>query len=164
MTRSATKRGSGRCYILVANDIASGGTAARAEEIARVLLEAGFWAFSPRAPMRGRLTAGDRALIYLAGPGRRHFVARAVIGGGVRPLSDTERAVLASLGIGFLSEGVRLRDVRKLEPPVPIGPLVPCLRFITNRKYYGHNLRLPIVAIPDEDYDLILGEAPCYPE
>lgn len=144
---------SGGRFIFVANDIM--GTSAT--RIAETLLAKGFWAFAAAAPHLRRLAERDQVLIYLAGPKRRYFVARATLGSGVTGIGHAEGQVLRSLGLTFLRYQVKFRDVTKLEPPVPIEPLLSGLDFIKDKRNWGLHLRLPIVRIGEHDFVAVMG-------
>jgi len=129
-----------------------------ANEIADALLGRNFWAFTSQAPLRKRLSEGDAILIYLAGPRRRYFVARGEVARESDEVRAHEREVLESLGLSFMPYRVLLRSVRRIDPPVHIGPLILQLDFVTEKRNYGLHLRLPIVRIGREDFELILSK------
>lgn len=143
-------------YIFVANDVpTSPGETITANEIADSLLKEHFWAFTRGAPVRKRLNRGDRVLIYLAGLHRRYFVAKAVLASASNHPSRHEKAVLDALHLPFMTYTVRLHNVEIFNPPIHMKPLVPHLKFIREKRNYGLHLRLPIVPITEEDYQLI---------
>ena len=77
--------------IFVANDISMiKDRKILAIDIKDALLKYGFWSFSETAPLRAKLKEGDKVLFYLAGPGRREFVAVATIA------NDAEKLVSGS--------------------------------------------------------------------
>lgn len=149
-------------YLFVANDVPLSPTKhISARHIAKELLNRGFWAFTASAPLRGRLNYGDKILIYLAGPSRREFVAKATV---TQPATTVEpgceeEAVLSTLGLSFMAYRVSLGDVIWFSAPIKIRPLIPQLKFISEKKNYGLHLRLPIVRIDPEDYELIVNSA-----
>ena len=146
-------------FIFVANDISMiENRKISAINIKDTLLEHGFWSFSETAPLRAKLREGDRVLIYLAGPGRREFVAVATIENGAEELvkGSKEKGILSKLGIGFLKYKVQLKDVVSFPNGIKISHLIDKLNFIVDKKNYGLHLRLPIVRINSTDFELIL--------
>lgn len=147
-------------WIFVANDLPlSPVKTVAAEKIADVLLARGYWAFTEAAPLRTRLRPGDRVLIYLAGPGRRHFVARARIASSTQPVDAAKTRDLESLGLSIFPYAVLLGEIERFRVPVSIKPLIPRLNFISEKRNYGLHLRLPIIRIPQADFDLICSRA-----
>ena len=79
-------------FIFVANDISMiEDSKVSAIDIKNTLLKYGFWSFSETARLRAKLREGDRVLIYLAGPGRREFVAVATIANNAEELERGSR-------------------------------------------------------------------------
>lgn len=147
-------------HLFIANDIQASETIVSANHIADILLQAGFWAFSPMAPLARRLKEADKVLIYLAGKGRRHFVARADIAAEARtivPGSEREE-LLRTLGLGFMKTEVELAQVEWFNNPIVLQSLIEDLQFIKEKKNYGLHLRLPIVRIRQSDYIRITRE------
>lgn len=147
-------------YIFVANDLqGTTSEAVSASTIFEELSTRGFWAFTAAAPLRAKLCSGDQVLLYLAGLGRRHFVAAVTLGSVAMPLEPVHSRVFEELGIPFFEYSVSMKSVRRLAEPIAIKPLVHQLSFITDKVNYGLHLRLPIVRISKEDYELITSEA-----
>lgn len=146
-------------FIFIANDISMiADKKISAIDIKDKLLKHGFWSFSETAPLRAKLREGDRVLIYLAGPGRREFVAVATIAKNAEELvsGSEEKKILSGLGIGFLKYKVQLKDVLNFPSAIKITYLIDKLNFIIDKKNYGLHLRLPIVRINSTDFELIL--------
>ncbi|HHY32799.1 MAG TPA: EVE domain-containing protein [Firmicutes bacterium] len=150
----------GNYFIFVANDVQiSPEEVASAYDIADALLGRGFWAFTTQAPLRTKLVKGDEVLVYLAGPGRRYFVAAAQVAAESGKVSKEQRDILRGFGLSFMEHSIVLSNIRRLEPFIEIRPLIPNLDFIVNKENYGLHLRLPIVQIKREDFDRIIGKA-----
>lgn len=146
-------------FIFVANDISMiEDSKVSAIDIKNTLLKYGFWSFSETARLRAKLREGDRVLIYLAGPGRREFVAVATIANGAEELviGSEEKKVLSGLGIGFLKYKVQLKDVVNFSNGIKITHLIDKLNFIVHKKNYGLHLQMPIVPINSTDFELII--------
>jgi predicted RNA-binding protein len=149
-------------FIFVANDISLLDKKISVVDIKDILLTNSFWAFTGTAPLRSKLKMGDEVLIYLAGQGRREFVAAVTIANSSEPIlkgSIEEEIVLSNLGIVFLKYKISLKNVHFLHNSVKISPHLKELRFIRDKKNYGLHLRLPIVRICSEDFELILSYA-----
>lgn len=147
-------------FIFVTNDISMlEDKKVSAIDIKNTLLAHCFWSFSETAPLRGKLKEGDRVLIYLAGKGRREFVAVATVANEAKELmkGSKEKEILSGLGIGYLKYMVQLKDIVSLSVSIKIAPLIDKLNFITEKKNYGLHLRLPIVRINSSDFELILN-------
>lgn len=146
-------------FIFVANDISiSSDGKISAVDIKEKLLENHFWAFTETAPLRTKLNKGDEILLYLAGPGRREFVATATVASLLEEIDkkSKEREILVELGLGFLKYLVKLDSICIFEKGIKIVPLRPQLDFIVDKKNYGLHLRLPIVRLQLADFQLIL--------
>lgn len=151
--------GTTHAYIFVASRVETGSQVAYARDIAKRLLENHVWLFSDRAPHVQRMTAGDKVLVYLAGPGERVFIATAVLAEPMREASEREKHYLKDLGLTWFTRAVTIKDVRWFDNAVEIAPLVPDLAFIGNKKYYGHYLRQAVAKIPGEDYERVVAAA-----
>lgn len=149
-----------QCFLAIANDVPVTAThTVSASAIAEALLERGFWAISAAAPHQSRMRKHDTMLFYLAGAGRRHFVAVATIVDSPRGPLAAETAVLRGLGVSFFPRVIPLDSVRWLDPPVPIVGLLGQLEFIKDKQNYGLHLRAPIVRVGWEDARAIVGDA-----
>lgn len=151
-------------YIFIANDISMlEDRKISAVDIKDTLLKQGFWSFTETAPLRAKLKEGDRVLIYLAGPGRREFVAVATIASTAEELENgsEEKKVLSRLGISFLKYKVQLKDIVNFSNAIKIKNLIDKLNFVVDKKNYGLHLRLPIVRINMTDFELILKGDEC---
>lgn len=73
--------------------------------------------------------------------------------------TDLEDGVLKQLGLEFMPYTIRFGNQRVFDTPVSIALLLPSLSFIKDKKNYGLHFRMPIVRIPKEDYELVLGVA-----
>lgn len=143
-------------YIFVVSSLQTGQTRVNARRIADTLLSNGLWLFSSSAPHKSQLNRGDRALIYLAGPGERVFVAAVELDEPVRKATDAERNLLSDLGLTWFTLASRLADVKRFSTDVPIAPLVPELDFIGNKVYYGHYLRQAVKLISEGDFERVI--------
>ena len=148
-------------FIFVANDIFLLDRKVSVIDIKDELLKNGFWGFGETVPLKNKLRIEDEVLIYLAGDKRREFVAAATIQTGIQPIlkGSKEDEVFSKLGIAFLKEKVALKNVRMFERKVKIIHLLEKLQFVRDKKNYGLHLRLSIVRICHEDFNLILSQS-----
>jgi len=64
----------------------------------------------------------------------------------------------AKLGDEVFPLRIKLRPVKVFDPPVEFKPLIPDLKFITNKKMWsGHIRGQAMRQIPEEDYQLIIS-------
>lgn len=126
-------------------------------DICKKLLQDRFWAFTNNAPNTHNLRLNDHVLIYVAGVVRRYFLASATVSSLLVNFENgsNELETLNELGLGFMKTGIYLKDITQFTAPVQIGPLLPVLQFIKDKKNYGLHLRLPIVKVDVADYKLI---------
>lgn len=145
-------------YIFIVSRLDTGQARVNARHIADTLLSNNLWLFSSAAPHIKRLDRGDQALIYLAGPGERVFVAVVELGEPVRKATDAERKLLSDLGLTWFSLASQLESVKRFATDVPIAPLVSELEFIGNKEYYGHYLRQAVKHIDQCDFQLVVQQ------
>ena len=79
------------------------------------------------------------------------------------PFKDSTR-IFSSKGMRSSGETfpwrVKIKPVKIFDKPIELKPLIPKLKFITNkRKWSGHLMGKAMREIPREDYELILKEA-----
>ncbi len=146
------------CFVFVTMDVPHREGITPAPEVVDTLLKECFWAFSDSAPVKERLDAGDRAAVYVGGKGRHHFVASCVLQDRLSDATDHERAVLSSLGLGFMKRVIHLGAVVRFGAPVRIQPLLNELAFIGDKKNYGLSLRLPVREIDPAEFSLIVAK------
>jgi len=75
---------------------------------------------------------------------------------------DSSRVFTAppKLGDEIFPIRIRLKPIKVFDPPVEFKPLIPKLKFITNKsKWAGHIRGQAMREIPDEDYHLIIQTA-----
>jgi hypothetical protein len=105
-------------------------------------------------PRRSKdLIVGTSVLFYQAGAGVRG-TAR------VLALSDAtayDRNSLREYGLYHLNIRIDLSDIEVFAGPIRLGPIVDQLDFISNKKYWGHSLRLTPRSISQADFEKIIG-------
>jgi predicted RNA-binding protein len=135
---------------------------------ARVVAEKHVWGVPRRSEDRIRMTQpGDSLLVYV---GRQYIDARTTLPPAItgcftivsEVYEDGRRIFTAPprLAGETFPFRVRLRPVRIFEDVVHFRPLIPLLRFITNKtKWSGHIRGQAMRTIPEEDFALILPAA-----
>lgn len=154
-------------FIFIVNDIlGEENTKISATTIAKTLLTAGIWIYRDNSPNLKWIKDNDKILIYLCGPGRRHFVASVQVIEEAKlfrdksiVLDEAVYSIATQLGLRWMSLYTKVEVEKVFKEPVEIQPLVDRLQFIKDKKNYGLHLRLPIVKISDEDFNLILHES-----
>ena len=136
-----------KLILAFANSVTAHGVK-RAEDIFTDLMSSHVW-FLSRRPKA--LKPQSMLLFYQSGLGLRGY-ARATHLGDASP---ADRARLAQYGLGHLSIRIDLEDVVIFNTPLNLRPLVNQLGFITNKTYWGHNLRVP-ARISDDDFALLI--------
>jgi hypothetical protein len=58
-----------------------------------------------------------------------------------------------------LTVKISFAEMKQFTLAIPIGPIVPGLSFIKNKKYWGHSFRNSPIRITISDYETILRDA-----
>lgn len=154
-------------YVFVVMDVpVSNNLTVKAEEVAEALISNKIWLFRDRGGNVLKLREGDKILIYIGGKNKRYFVCSFEISGGVKKFSannfepNNERIVNVAkkLGLVWMTYFTEIKSVIMFKEPIPLNPLIESLNFIRNKKYYGLNLRVSAISIPENDYKLICGD------
>ena len=112
-----------------------------------------------------RVKPGDTVLIYVGQKVIDREVLPPAITGAFEVTSevyeDASRIFTApaKLGNELFPLRIKLRPVKIFEPPVEFKPLIPKLKFITNKKMWsGHIRGQAMREIPEEDYLTIMKQ------
>ena len=143
-------------YVFVAGDLYDGDRLVKAREIADTLLEHGIWLIWKRTPYQNDYQPGDRILIYLARSGKCEFIAVAELASGPEQATRNDLDLADSLGLIGYDRKMRLRNIQHFEVGKPIRPLVEKLRFIKNKRWWGHHFRQSAMRIPEVDFERIV--------
>lgn len=158
MARSTGRASARRSYyIFVVSRRDYGSYVLEPETIFSALAARSVWLISHGTRHRSRMTNGDHIVFYLAGNGRRCFVATASICGEPRSLTTDELGFAQALGLAGFELAIDLRSVRRWKRGVPIAALYDAVGFIKDRRYPGHPLRMGIVKLSREDFDTIVA-------
>lgn len=113
-----------------------------------------------------KVKPGDKLLIYLKQERDKDIVKEprivAVYEATSEVFKDPSRIFKTPKGVGneTFPLRIKLRPVKIFDKPVEFKPLIPKLRFITNKKKWsGHLMGKAMREIPEEDYRLIVSSA-----
>jgi len=134
--------------LLVFGDLDTSGRRLFAPEILRTLLGACVW-LTPRLPKALRLPTS--AVFYMTGVG---VVASARVV-GVRPTKSLSVTPLPGLPLSMFPFTLDLADVKILEKPHDVRPLIDRLSFVSNKTYWGHGFRYSPRLISRPDFRLL---------
>lgn len=144
--------------IFVVNDLGFGDIRLRADDIANSLLDARHWLYSPTTPHVKEIEAGDRVVLYLAGPNRRHFYASFEIAGPVTQDLPEMTGLMGDRLPRVFSLSSPIENIERWATPVPARPIKDSLEFIKDKQYWGLHFRQSARIISDADYDRIQQE------
>jgi hypothetical protein len=152
VVRRHTLGGEGDFALLAFGPAATATRTIPASEIAEQLLGTSLWFIS--RPSK-RIAPGMLLLFYQAGHG---VIAESRLA-SVKPVTLTDIAKLNQLGLSYMQYRLDVTAVRFYCEAVRIGPLVDSLDFISNKRYWGHSLRLTPKSISTADASLIRSRA-----
>lgn len=114
----------------------------------------------------GRVRSGDTVLVYVGQKIVDREVLPPAITGAFEVTSmmyeDTSQIFTApaKLGNEVFPLRINLRPIRIFDPPVEFKPLIPDLKFITNKKMWsGHIRGQAMREIPEEDYQRVMSQS-----
>lgn len=111
-----------------------------------------YWGFKEGKANTKKIRMGDKAIIYLAGPGRQEFVASCRLHSNYLDKKNSEKRE-------YEFPGVELTHINLWDKPIlNTKQLRKKLRFIPNERNYGLRLRGGIIKITEEDYLTIMGK------
>lgn len=154
-----------RNFILVCTDaISPDGVKVSAESLAERRLRAGRWPLYPKTPLQGRMTPGDRLLVYLGGarPGAQSFYAVATVA-LTEPVQRRKETALDGddlSGHQPASSWLLLRDILLLNPRVSVRELLPRLSFLPKTpNRWGAAFMSGVRTLSDADWAVIVAGA-----
>ena len=136
------------------------------EENWRVIREKNVWGVPDRHKNTiARVKPGDKLLIYLKQERDKEEIKEPRIVAVYEAVSevfrDSSRIFKSPRGMGneTFPLRIKIKPVKIFDKPVEFKPLIPKLKFITNKKKWsGHLMGKAMREIPEEDYDLIANE------
>jgi predicted RNA-binding protein len=136
------------------------------EENWKVIKEKNVWGVPERHKNTiAKVKPGDKLLIYVkqekVGDETKPSRIVAVYEAASEVFKDSSKIFKTPKGMSneTFPLRIKLKPVEVFEKPVEFKPLIPKLKFITNkRKWSGHLMGKAMREIPEEDYRLIVGE------
>ncbi len=136
------------------------------EENWRVIREKNIWGVPERHKNTiAKVKPGDKLLIYIKQERIKNVVKEPRIVAIYEVVSeafkDSTRIFKTPKGMGneTFPWRIRIKPVKIFEKPIEFKPLIPKLKFITNKKKWsGHLMGKAMREIPEEDYKLILSQ------
>ncbi len=133
----------------------------------KVIREKNIWGVPERHKNTiAKVKPGDKLLIYLKQERDKDMVKEprivAVYEAASEVFRDSSRIFKAPKGMGneTFPLRIKLKPIKIFDKPVEFKPLIPKLKFITNKKKWsGHLMGKAMREIPKEDYDLIMSVA-----
>ncbi|HIH69352.1 EVE domain-containing protein [Methermicoccus shengliensis] len=137
------------------------------EENWKVIKEKNMWGVPERHENTiKRVRPGDKLLIYVKQEREKDEIKEprivAVYEVASEVFRDSSRIFKSPKGMGneTFPLRIKLKPIKIFEKPVEFKPLIPKLKFITNkRKWSGHLMGKAMREIPEEDYELIMSVA-----
>ena len=129
------------------------------EEIFNRRMQDRFWGLGERTPNRQNLSEDDKVVYYVGTP-KKAFVGTVTLASPCFELNDSQMRQYGR-GIEFYSEnryGVLLKDIEIWHVPKPAEELIPHLKFIENKQFWGAYLQGGVRQITEEDFRVIIGE------
>lgn len=145
-------------WIFIVNDLLLGDITLSADDITTYLLKSSNWQYSKFAPNINKLKKGDTVLVYLAGKGRRYFVASFTLNGCISILPNTEDVISDwELEFNRLYQLTSpIDNIQVYNNPIDLNEkLRTRLDFIVDKKNWGLYFRLGIRALPEKDFETI---------
>lgn len=112
-----------------------------------------------------RVKPGDTILVYVRQEKEGDTILPSAITGAYEvasePYEDHARLFITppQMGDEVFPYRMRVRPVAVFSEPLEFKPLIPDLKFITNKRMWSGHLRQAMRTIPEEDYQLILKRA-----
>jgi len=133
----------------------------------KVIKERNVWGVPERHKNTiAKVKPGDKLLIYLKQERDKDEVKEprivAVYEATSEVFRDSSKIFKSPKGMGneTFPLRIKLKSVKIFDKPVELKPLIPKLKFITNkRKWSGHLMGKAMREIPEEDYNLITTSA-----
>ncbi len=146
-------------YIFIVNDFPVNEERLAAEDIVNKLFGLGYWLHTEKTPFVENYAPGDKAVVYVAGIGRRYFTGSFEIAGSIakndlQPTDKYEKELFS-----FFTLASPISNVEKWKEPVYIDDLIGELSFINHKDDLVLLTKQSAKLISKEDYQLILDKA-----
>lgn len=146
-------------YQFVMNDITNESITINVEEIIFELFSKKLWLFKDKYPLNRqiiKLNPGDKVLLYVAGDGRKYYIAKFEIGSKVEEIELFKNQINEDI-YNLFNYGIAIKNIETFDTKVPVKEILSKLLFINDEKNWGLFFRHTIKRIPEADYYKILG-------
>ena len=150
-------------FMLICTDAVSPeGDKLGAETLAKARLNAARWPLYPQTPHQGRMSPGDRLLVYLGGngPAAQSFyaVARVASTHRAQKLKESSSDSQELEGHQPASAWLILKDIRHLTPRISVRELLPRLSFLPKTpNRWGVAFMSGVRILSDADWEIIVA-------
>lgn len=117
------------------------------EGVFKKRIESKSWPISRGTKHQTYLTKGDYIIFYHAGMDRKRFLGTATLKSSLKSIPNK------------IDSYVEIGMIELLMPPLSIRDLLPDLKFIKNKDYWGLYLQGGIIKLDENDYSFILNAA-----
>lgn len=145
-------------WIFTVKDHEEAGKTLSAEEVFKQRIADQFWGLGERTPNRKNLSKGDKVVFYIAAPVKR-FAGTAVLASASFKLNDSQRQQYGHgkecyiVDYGVLLEDIDIWDARK-----SVEALLPKLKFIENKEFWGGYFQGGVRQLTEEDFRTVTSE------
>jgi len=141
-----------------------------AEEVLETRWQNKFWGLGEKTPNRRNLKVGDLIIFYMGSPQMLFMGTAQITKNFISPESQdaafkiTENQKtrfelkIRNQSVSQPPFGVQLNNIITWDQPKLAKDLVPYLKFIENKEYWGAYFQGGVRYIPEEDYQKIVGE------
>lgn len=127
-----------------------------AREVFEGRVRDGFWSLNKSTGNFHRLNEGDRVVFYVGGREGQKFVGKGALASRPYEMTPGQKNRLIGYPSLLFSHAVNLKDIEVWSEPKTVVDLKDGLSFIKNKKAWRAYFRRSIIAIGEEDYDLIV--------
>jgi len=129
-----------------------------AEEVFNQRMEDYFWGLGEKTPNRRNLSEGDKVVYYIGVP-RKVFAGTVTLASASFRLNNSQKKQYGHEKEFYTMDyGVLLKDVEIWHRPKSVEELVPRLKFIENKQFWGAYFQGGVRQITEEDFKTIIGE------
>jgi hypothetical protein len=136
----------------------SEGETYKAEDVFRQRMADGFWGLGEKTPNRKYLNAGDKVVYYIGWPDK-YFGGTAILASSSFALNPSQIKQFSHGKKYYTTDfGVSLKEINIWPKTKPVDELLPQLKFIENKEFWGAYLQGGVRQIEEDDFKLITGE------
>jgi hypothetical protein len=130
----------------------------KAEDVFNQRMADCFWGLGEKTPNRKYLSEGDKVAYYIGIP-QKYFGGTANLASASFALNDSQKKKYSHGKKYYTTDyGVLLKDIDIWQKKKPVDELLPQLKFIENKEFWGAYLQGGVRQIEADDYNLIVGE------